>query len=161
VFETMSVGGVSKTAFYPMLSAFPLESGSLGIGLSTRSIQEVLIAMAFNAAARFGTGAELPQPATQTHPSLGDVFPTEAHREGSVGLTWFEASIAFEHAFDLANHLPGRLQEFQSFWACLHAGSGAHKQIVLKNIAQPEKRVAQWQAGSGQYGQRHVSRAVP
>jgi len=78
--ETMSVGGVSKTAFHQMLPAFPIESGSLAVGLSTRSIQEVLIAMAFNAAARFGTGAELAQPATQTHPSLGDVFPTEAHR---------------------------------------------------------------------------------
>jgi hypothetical protein len=62
----MSVGGVSKTAFHQMLPAFPIESGSLGVGLSTRSIQEVLIAMAFNAAARFGTGAELPQSATQT-----------------------------------------------------------------------------------------------
>jgi hypothetical protein len=125
----MSVGGVSKTAFHQMLPAFPIESGSLGISLSTRSIQEVLIAMAFNAAARFGTGAELPQPATQTHPSLGDVFPTEAHREGSVGLTWVEASIAFEHPFDLANHLPGRLQEFQSFWgSCMPEAARTPKQ---------------------------------
>jgi hypothetical protein len=46
----MSVGGVSKTAFHQMLPAFPIESGSLGVGLSTRSIQVVLIAMAFNAA---------------------------------------------------------------------------------------------------------------
>jgi hypothetical protein len=68
--ETMSVGGVSKTAFHQMLPAFSIKSGSLGVRLSTRSIQEVLLAMAFNAAARFGTGAELPQPATQTHPSL-------------------------------------------------------------------------------------------
>jgi hypothetical protein len=44
--ETMSIGGVSKTAFHQMLPAFPIESGSLGVGLSTRSIQEVLIAMA-------------------------------------------------------------------------------------------------------------------
>ena len=51
-FETMSVGSVSKTTFHQMLPAFPIESGSLGIGLSTRSIQEVLIAMAFNEGTR-------------------------------------------------------------------------------------------------------------
>ena len=97
----MSVGGVSKTAFHQMLPAFPVESGSLGVGLSTRSIQEVLIAMAFNAAARFGTGAELPQSATQTHPSLGDVFPTEAHR---VQPPWL-------------HHLASRAQEGVTLWS--------------------------------------------
>src|SRR6202043_897121 len=42
--------------------------------------QEGLITMTFNAAARFGSRAELPQPATQTDPSLGNVFPAQAHR---------------------------------------------------------------------------------
>jgi hypothetical protein len=99
--ETMSVGGVSKTAFHQMLPAFPIESGSLGVNLSTRSIQEVLIAMAFNAAARFGTGAELPQPETQTHPSLGNVFLTEAHR---VQPPWL-------------HHLTSRAQEGVTLWS--------------------------------------------
>ena len=63
-----------------MLPAFAIKLGSLGIGLSTRSIQEGLLAMTFNAAARFGSRAELPQMATQTDPSLGNVFPAQAHR---------------------------------------------------------------------------------
>lgn len=76
----MSVGSVSKTTFHQMLPAFAIKLGSLGIGLSTRSIQEGLIAMTFKAAARFRSGTELPQPATQTNPSLGHVFPAQAHR---------------------------------------------------------------------------------
>src|SRR5260370_42230580 len=91
----------AKTAFHQMLPAFAIESSSLGVGLSTRSIQEVLIAMAFNAAARFGTGAELPQPATQTHPSLGDVFPTEAQRVQPPRL----------------HHFAGRAQEGVTLWS--------------------------------------------
>ena len=75
----MSVGSVSKTTFYQMLPAFAIKLGSLGIGLSTRSIQEGSIAMMFEAAACFGTDAELSQPATQTNPSLGHVFPAQAH----------------------------------------------------------------------------------
>jgi hypothetical protein len=43
--ETMSVGGVSKTTFHQMLPAFAIKLGSLGIGLSARSIQEGLITM--------------------------------------------------------------------------------------------------------------------
>jgi hypothetical protein len=61
-FEAMSVGSVSKTTFHQMLPAFAIKLGSLGIGLSTRSIQEGLIAMTFKAAARFGSGAELNLP---------------------------------------------------------------------------------------------------
>src|SRR5246127_920364 len=76
----MSVCSASKTTFHPMLPAFSIKLGSLGIGLSTRSIQEGLIAMTFKAAARFGSGTELPQSATQTNPFLGHVFPAQAHR---------------------------------------------------------------------------------
>jgi hypothetical protein len=61
-FEAMSVGGVSKTAFHQMMPAFAIELGSFAAGLPARQVQEVLIAMPFNAAAGFGTGAELPQP---------------------------------------------------------------------------------------------------
>jgi hypothetical protein len=59
--EAMSVGGVSKAAFHHMVPAFAIQLGSFGISLPTGSIQEVLIAMAFNAAAGLGTGAERPQ----------------------------------------------------------------------------------------------------
>jgi hypothetical protein len=76
----MSVSSVSKTTFHHMLSAFPIELGSFGISLSTRSIQEVLIAMPLYAAAGLRTCTGLPQPTTQTDASLGDVFPTQAHR---------------------------------------------------------------------------------
>jgi len=44
-----------------MVPAFAIRLGSFGISLPTGSIQEVLIAMAFNAAAGLRTGAELPQ----------------------------------------------------------------------------------------------------
>src|SRR3979409_2237380 len=63
-----------------MLPAFAIKLGTLCLGLSTRSIQEGLIAVTFKAAARFGSGAELSQMATQTNSSLGHVLPGQAHR---------------------------------------------------------------------------------
>jgi hypothetical protein len=97
----MSVSSVSKTTFHQVLSAFPIELGSFGIRLSTRSIQEVLIAMPLNAAASLRTRTELPQPTTQTDASLGDVFPTQAHR---VQASWL-------------HQLAGRAQEGVAFWS--------------------------------------------
>jgi hypothetical protein len=99
-FEAMSVSSVSKTTFHQMLSAFPIELGSFGIRLSTRSIQEVLIAMPLNAAASLRTRTELPQPTTQTDTSLGDVFPTQARR---VQAPWL-------------HELAGRTQEGVACW---------------------------------------------
>jgi hypothetical protein len=78
--EAMSVSSISKTTFHQMLSAFPVELGFFGISLATPLIQEVLIATPLYAAASLRTRTERPQPTTQTDASLGDVFPTEAHR---------------------------------------------------------------------------------
>ncbi len=79
----MSVSSVSKTTFHQMLPAFAIKLGSLGIGLSTRSIQEGNL-MTFKAAARFRAGAELSQTATPDKPtSLGHVFPAQAHRDAA------------------------------------------------------------------------------
>ncbi len=63
-------------------------------------------------------------------------------REGARRGGGVEPRIAFEHALDLAQHLPGRFRQFECPRGRLHAGGGTNQKLVLEEMPQARQGVA-------------------